>query len=528
MSNTKHATSAWSVLSNPMFRTFWIAGLLSGIGAVVQDVTAGWLMMQLAPSPLFTALLQTAGSIPVVLLALPAGALADVLDRRRFMLLLQTLMMLLAATLGVLALRDGLSPVILLGMIAAMSMASALNTPAWMRTVPDVLDGPEIPLGVTLNSTAVNMARTVGGVVAGVLLAQQFRGAGFFANALSFVPLIVVLLLWRGPHRDSQLPPERFPGALAAGWRYVRNSPGVRNVQIRCVLFALGASAVPALLPLVGQRVLKLDAVSFGFFMATFGAGAVVGASALGWLSSRLPSNTLINIATLTMAASLLALGQLREFALLLPVLLIAGAGWVVAVSTFGVATGSNSPRWVLSRSLSFFMLTFQGGVALGSVVWGSVASSLDLATTLSIAGVATTLTLLSSLAFPLFDGEPQRMVPSQFLPAPPQVDLEEQDRGPVLVSVEYRVAPEQSYEFRVRMRAVREERLRDGAFQWFLFIDSSDPELHCEHFLVPSWLEHLRQHERITEVDTEVLRMTRAFHRGPEPPLVRHLIAPK
>ncbi|MBY0507632.1 MAG: MFS transporter [Bryobacteraceae bacterium] len=518
-------TNSWSVLKDPIFRRFWLAGAVSGIGGVVQDVTAGWLMTSLTPSPIYTALLQTAGSLPVFVLALPAGALADILDRRRWMLALVSALLVLALGLGVLAAAGALSPALLLLTVSLAGAGTALYTPASMRTVPDLLSGHSIPLGVTLNSSAVNLARLVGGVVAGVLLAHAPVGSGFFANAVSFVPMLLVLVWWPGKQRESALPPERLPGAMAAGWRYIRNSPPLRRVFLRVILFIVSASALPTLLPLVARRELELGPLGFGLFLGAFGAGALLGASGLGFLQERLHANQIISLATLTIAAASLSLAMTRQLAVLFPTLILAGAAWVMAVSTFGVSTGSSAPHWVLARALSFFMLSFQGGMALGAAAWGACAAGGSTSRALMIAAVSGVLGWILSLRFPLPDSDPHQLAPAQPWPAPPHVAPDASDRGSVLIMIAYEIDPARADGFRTAMAALRAERLRDGAYAWRLFTHPSDPRRYQEHFLISSWLEHLRQHERVTEADRATWQAVRAFHTGVTEPGVVHLV---
>lgn len=524
MATTQEANT-WSVLKDPIFRRFWIAGALSGIGGVIQDVTAGWWMSSLTSSPLYTALLQTAGSLPVLVLALPAGALADIMNRRRLMLAVLTVLLALAMGLGAFAAAGALSPALLLFLLGLAGVCTTLYTPASMRTVPDLLTGHAIPLGVTLNSSAVNLARLVGGVAAGLLLAHAPVGSGFFANALSFVPLLLVLAWWPGARRESALPPERLPGAMAAGWRYILNSPPLRAVLLRVILFVISASALPALLPVVARHELHLDPLWFGLFLGAFGAGALLGASALGFLRERLHANQIISLATLTIAAASLSLAFARQLTVLFPVLLLAGAAWVMAVSTFGVSTGSSAPNWVLARALSFFMLTFQGGMALGAAGWGACAAGGSTARALIIAAVGGVLGWILSLRFPLPDSDPHQLAPAQHWPTPPHVAPDVRERGPVLVTIAYEIDPVRGDEFRTAMAALRAERLRDGAYEWHLFIDPSNPSRYQEHFLVSSWLEHLRQHERVTKADHATWQAVRAFHTGVAEPEVSHLV---
>lgn len=516
-------TTTWSVLRNASFRRFWVGGTVSGIGGVVQDVTAGWIMTGLTTAPLYTALLQTAASLPVCVFTLAGGALADTKDRRKLMLVLQSGMFLLAALLGVSAYLEALTAPLLLLLVAAVATGTALVTPATMRTVPDLLTGHDIPKGVTLNSLSVNVARLAGSVVAGILIAQASVGAGFFMNALSFVPLLLVLASWTGVKAAGHLPPERMMGAIFAGWRFVWHSPGLRNVLIRAGLFVLSASAVPSLLPIVARRELHLGPVLFGAFMGTFGAGALVGATLLAWFRERLSSDQLIFATTLLVAGSASAIGLSHELALVFPALLVAGAAWVISVATFGVSTGSSAPEWVLGRALSHYAVMFQGGVAIGSVAWGTLATSTTVSTALVFSTLTGMLSLVASRLWRLPESDPRRLAPAQPWPLPSHEAVGDREQSPVLVTVDYEIDAAQSDAFLNAMNGVRGERLRDGAFEWSLFVDVENPSCYREQFLVHSWLEHLRQHERVTVEDRDTLAGARAFHIGERPPVVSH-----
>lgn len=518
--------TAWAALNHSTYRSFWMAGVLMGTGSVIQDVTTGWLMTSLTSSPLLIALLQTASSLPVLLFALPAGALADIVDRRKLMLGLLLALAAVPATLGVLNRNQALTPELLLALVFLGGSAGAFFTPGWMRTVPDLLPGPQVPSGVTLNSTAVNIARLLGATIAGLLLASRFPGCGFFvASAAVFSPAIV-LWLWSSPPALSQLPRESFFAALSSGLSYARHSSPLRSILLRTVAFSLFGSAIPALLPVVARQQLHLDALYFGLLTATFGGGALLGATVLVPLRKKLSLDALLLLMTSALALSALAMARFQHFLPLSLVLLLAGAAWVTMVASFGVATGSASPSWVLSRMLSFYMLTFQGGAALGGLLWGQLAQSFGVDFALQIAAAGLTLGLLLRWPYPMPAINPASMAPSQHWPSPAPLPSHARGDGPALVSIEYRILPDNAPPFRAAMSQIRLERLRDGAFEWHLFHSPDDPELYLEQFLLPSWTDHLRQHERVTLADLELEKQAHAFHIGPNPPLVRHWLS--
>jgi MFS family permease len=525
MAESTPTPTAWSVLRFPMFRAMWLGSVAAGIGAVVQETTAAWLMTTLTTSPLPVALLQTAASLPVVLLALPAGAIADIVDRRRWMLGIQSLQVVLALMLGVLAAKGWLSAAALLILVFLQGCATALFTPASMRTVPDLLHGPDVPLGVTLNSTAVNIARAVGAALGGFVLATAFPGAGFLVYALLLSIPLTVLFHWSGAPRSSALPPEPVGGAILSGMRYARHSAGVRVVLLRAFSFAIFGGAIPALMPVVARRELGLDSLRFGLLTATFGAGALLGATLLAPLRQKLPLDRLMIAMTIVLAASAAGLALIRDLLWLAPVLVIGGAAWVTMVASFGVATGSGSSPWVLARMLSLYLLVFQGGSALAAAFWGSIATEWSTSAALLGAGAGLILHLAAIRIWPMPAPAPHRLTPSQHWPDPPAVTTAHDPDGPVLVTVDYEIQPDAAPGFLRAMVQVEQERRRDGAYLWNLFADLEHPGHYHEHFLLPSWVDHLRQHERVTHADRESESAARAFHQGPDGPVVRHYV---
>ncbi|MBC7924352.1 MAG: MFS transporter, partial [Bryobacteraceae bacterium] len=459
--NATPPSTAWAALSDASFRTIWIAGVVMGTGSVVQDVTSGWIMTHLTTSALHVSLLQTAVSSPVVLLALPAGAMADIVNRRRLMVTLLLALATLAALLGWFTTSKSLTPELLLGFVFLMGCVNAMFTPAWMRTVPDLLAGPLIPLGVTLNSTGINIARLAGATVAGILLASQAAGAGFFLASLAFLVPAAALYRWSGPPVRSTLPQESFTAALAGGISYALNSPGIRAIVIRTLVFSFFGSAIPSLLPVVASRNLHLDGLWFGLLSASFGGGALIGATCMLPIRRKLSIDTILLIMISILAVTAVAMARLESFLLLASVLAVAGGAWVIVVASFGIATGSAAPFWVLSRMLSLYMLTFQGGAALGSLAWGFLAQEAGLPTSLQIAAAGLVLGLPARLWLPMPPANPSLLVPSQHWPVPPLVESTGASDGPVLVTVHYQIDVSDAEAFVTAMREVRLERLR-------------------------------------------------------------------
>jgi MFS family permease/quinol monooxygenase YgiN len=519
------ALSAWTPLRTPVFRALWIASVVSNIGTWMHDVGAAWLMTSLTPSPFLVALMQTATSLPIFLLALPAGALADIVDRRRLLLFTQGWMCASAVALGVLTLAEVTTPAVLLVLTFALGLGAAMNMPAWQATTPEVVPRAQLPAAVALGGVGLNVARAIGPALGGVVAAVAGSGAVFLLNALTFLGVIGVVYTWRRTPPERRLPPEHVLGAMRAGVRYVRHAPMFRAVLIRTAVFIVCGSATWALLPVV-SRELGLSALGYGVLLGCLGLGAVAGSAMLPWLRTRFSVDVLVIGATIIFGAATLAVAHLRVFLVLSLVMLVAGVAWIAHMSSLNVAAQVAIPGWVRARALAVYLLVFQGGMALGSLLWGGLAARAGVSTALSVAAFGLVAGLGAAVRHRLTSGMAPDLAPSLHWPVPQLAWEPGSDRGPVLVMVEYRVEPSRSREFSEAMHTLEPIRRRDGALQWGVFQDAADPERFLETFVVESWVEHLRQHERVTMVDREVETQARAFHVGDTPPRVSHFIA--
>jgi MFS family permease len=517
--------SAWEPLRHRTFRWLWIATLASNIGTWLQNVGASWHMTTLTQSATLIALVQAATSLPSFLLALPAGAVADVIDRRRLLLVTQGWMTLAAAGLAALTFWGGTTPWSLLGFTFLLGLGAAANGPAWQATVPELVPRPELASAITLNSIGFNLARAVGPAIGGVIVASFGPAWTYLLNALSFLGVVGVLYVWRRPMEVPTMPSERFGGAMLAGLRYVRHSPDVQAPIIRGSTFIICGSALWALLPLVARGE-GHGASGYGLLLAGLGVGAVSGALALPRIRNRFSAEALVVVATLTFAVGLLGLALLHDFALHVAAMLLCGSAWLTLLSGFNVAVQTVVPSWVRARAVSIYLVLFYGALAGGSWLWGAVAERSGAAIALAIASGGIVIGLLATLRFRLRSADGLNLAPSRQMPAPNLALEPEEDPGPVLVTVRYHVLAEQAEEFASAMIAVREIRLRNGASEWGLFVDSESPEDYTEVFFVRSWLEHLRQHERVTVSEDNVTAAARAFHVGDGRPAVQHLIA--
>jgi MFS family permease len=517
--------SAWTPLRRPVFRALWIASVFSNVGTWMQDVGGAWLMTLLAPSPIMVALMQTATTLPIFLLSLPAGALADVIDRRRLLIFCQMWMMSGAALLGLLTMGGVTTPVVLLVLTFALQMGGAMSMPAYQAVVPELVSRADLHKAVALGAIAFNLARAVGPALGGLIVAAFGPGAVFLLNAASFLGVVVVIYRWQRRAPESALPTERFLNAMRAGIRYVVHAPELHSILIRTVLFAFCGSALWALLPLFARRELGLGSFGYGVLLGCLGSGAVVAALVLPKMRRKFSVGALVGGAQLLYAAVLVGLAFTHNVLLVGLAMGLGGVAWISLLATFNSEVQVVIPSWVRGRVMATYGIVFFGGLAGGSVLWGAVASFAGTpATFVSAAlGLASGLAFVMRLRLPSSEGLDLR--PSIRSPHPDWAVDTELDSGPVLVTIEYRIDPRSASQFARSMQSMRRIRLRNGAMQWGLFCDTKDAGRYVELFIVESWLEHLRQHERFTVSDRATEKLIRSFHIGEDPPKVSHML---
>ncbi len=523
--NSPPKQSAWSPLRQPVFRALWIAGVASNIGTWMHEVGAAWLMTSLAPSPLMVALMQTATSLPIFLLALPAGALADIVDRRRLLIAAQLWMLAAAFLLGLITIMGAITPWLLVGLAFTLGLGGAMTMPAWQAIIPEMVPRSQLVAAVTLGGVGFNLARAAGPAVGGLIVAAAGPGSVFILNAVSFLGVVVILFRWRRPAGENMLPAERMMGAMRSGFRYVRYSPALRAVLARSCVFIVCGSALWALLPLLARRELGFGAVGYGALLGCLGAGAITGATALPPVRSKLTADQLVIGASLLFSAVLASLAVLHSFLPLCAVMFIGGMAWLALLSSFNSVAQTAVPAWVRGRALAVYLLVFFGGSAGGSVLWGTVALHTGIPAALLYAALGLVAGLAASVRYRLAGRVEEELAPSLHWPEPAVFYDPHPDRGPVLVTVEYRIDPSRSHDFVREMHVLRTLRRRDGATNWWLFSDTAEQGRYLECFLLESWIEHLRQHERVTKADLAVENRVRTFHVGAEPPRVSHLL---
>jgi MFS family permease len=514
-------------LSYPVFGPLFAVGFASNIGTWVQDVGASWLMTSLAPSPLMVSLIQTAGNLPYFLLGLLAGTLADIADGRRLLIISQIWMLASAGALGVLTLLHLTTPWVLLGMSFSLGLGSALGGPASQAIVPELIPRDEVLEAVALNSMQFNIARGLGPAIGGIIVSAYGAGVAFLANTASFVGVLEVLISWRRQPHKSVLPAERVYGGIRAGIRYVRYSPVLRAVLVRSLLFGLATSAMWAVLPLAARVEFHTDATGYGLIVAFFGIGAAACGFGLSMLRRLLSSDLIAMSGGLAFALANASVAAAHHVYLLWVATFLAGAAWVAVTSTLNSSAQLALPAWVRARALSLYLLALQGGLALGSVGWGYLASQFGIRAALDTAALVLVANVLIGMRFSLrgaehFDPKPWPLQEIPHLTEGPSVD-----QGPVMVYLEFRIDPSDAAEFEQAMRELEPIRRRDGAVMWSFFSDIADPSRYVETYMVETWGEHVRQHYRGTASDSDSWQRARGFHLGPEPPRVLHLVAP-
>ena len=520
------STSAWEPLRHPVFRGLWIAALVSNTGTWMQNVAAAWYMTSLSSSPLMVALIQAATSLPVFLVGFPAGAVADILDRRRLLLFTQAWMLAVAALLAIWTFAGLMTSWSLIGFTFALGLGMALNSPTWQAITPEVVPRRDLSAAVTLNSLTVNIGRAVGPALGGVLVAASGPALVFGLNALSFVAVLYAVYRWRRTPAVSTLPPERVVGATRAGLRYIRHAGPIRAILVRTGLFMLAGCAFWALLPVVARQELGLDAFGYGALLGCVGLGAIGGAMLLPRLKRRLRLDVVVVLASLLYAGVTVLTGFCRWLPGLWLAMLVAGVAWIAILASLNAAAQTVVPPWVRARALGVYLVVFQGGLGAGSAAWGVIAEHLGTPQALALSAAGLVLGLAAVRRWPLDVATTLDLTPSMHWPEP-HVDIMPQlDHGPVLVQVEYQIDQARADAFIAAIRALADVRRRDGAIEWDVFGDPSQPGRYVEIFMVESWVEHLRQHERVMMADQATQDRVRQFHTPLDPPAVSHLVA--
>ena len=520
----KPAVGTFAPLAQPTFAVLWVATILGNVGSFMRDVASAWLATDLSSSPAAVATIQAAATLPVFLLAIPAGVLSDILDRRRFLIVIQIGLAGVSGTLAALAWQQGLTIEILIGLAFLGGIGAAMMGPTWQSIVPELVPANTLRQAVALNALGVNIARAIGPATGGLLLAAFGASVTYGVDLVSYLFVIAALLWWKRPAQAADPLREHFFSAFRAGLRFTRAHSKLHVVLARAAVHFAFGSSVWALLPLVARQLLHGGAGLYGVLLGAVGAGAIVGALTMPRLQKRLDADGLVLLSAIVTAIVMAALSIAPPVWLALPLLLLLGAAWITALTTLGGAAQAILPNWVRGRALAVYQMVFNGALAGGSLLWGFVAQAMGTphALLIAAAGLVIAALLLNRLRLPR--GE-EDLGPAGHWPEPEMAAEIAHDRGPVMILIEYCIPAANRDAFLRAVHKLSEERLRDGAFNWGVMEDPANPELLTEWFLVESWAEHLRQHRRVPNADADLQRDVARYHVATEPPRVRHLL---
>jgi MFS family permease len=511
-------------LRYPTFRRIWLASLLSNLGILIQGVGAAWAMTQMTSSADKVALVQTALMLPIMLISMPAGAIADMHDRRVVALVALSISLIGATTLTTLAWLDLVNPNLLLLLCFVVGSGMALMGPAWQSSVSEQVPSETLPAAVALNGISYNIARSFGPAIGGIVVATAGAVAAFALNAILYLPLMVALFAWKRVAEPSRLPRERLNRAMVSGVRYITNSPSIRIVLTRTMVTGLIGGSVSALMPLVARDLLHGGAQTYGIMLGAFGLGAVIGALNIGELRKRMSGEAAIRACALSMGGAIAAVALSHEPVLTAAALVVAGAVWMMAVALFNIGVQLSAPRWVAGRSLAAYQASISGGIAIGSWLWGQLTDMAGVETALLVSA----LLMLASPLLGLWLRMPRigaRGEEAESLDDP-EVRLALTGRsGPLVVEIEYRVAQDNARAFHNVMQDVQLSRQRNGAYGWSIARDIADPELWTERYHCPTWLDYLRQRNRSTQSERALHQQAIAFHIGPDPVRIRRML---
>ena len=514
-------------LQRPVFRSLWLAWLAANLTMWMNDVAAAWLMTSLTTSPVMVALVQTASTLPVFLLGLPSGAMADILDRRRYFAATQLWVALNALVLAGLSLAGQLTAPVLLLLTFSNGVGLAMRWPVFSAIVPQVVGRDQLPAALALNGISMNLSRVVGPVLAGGLLAAISSAAVFVVNAVLSLVAFVLILRWKSEPRTSALPGERFVGAMRAGLNYAMQSPRLKVVLLRIFLFFLQTTALMSLLPLVARGLHGGGAGTFTVMLSCVGMGAIVAALYFPWLRARFNRDQFVVVGTVMHAVLTCLIVLVPELWVGLPAMVLVGMCWISVANSLSVAAQVALPDWVRARGMSIYQMALMGGAAAGSLLWGQVAERFSVRDAVLAAAGTGLVMLLLTRKLSVEGGADIDFSPAKSQGhAPDPAQAVDPEAGPVMVTLEYLIDPARAAEFAEVMQRTRRARLRQGALSWGLFRDVAVPGRYVEYFVDENWLEHQRRLERFTAFDAELRERRLAFHQGSGPPELRRYVA--
>jgi len=496
-----------------MYRRIWIASLMSNFGQLILGVGAAWEMTRMASSPGMVALVQTAMMLPMMLVALPAGALADMFDRRKIAMTGLAIAIFFASSLTLLSYLEMTTPWLLLGFCSLIGAGVALYGPAWQASIGEHVEPELVPKAIALGSVSYNLARSFGPALGGLIVLAAGAKAAFAINALFYLPLLLVYLLWRRTPLSLRLPPERIDRAIVAGIRYVYHAKPIRTVLVRALLFGIAGATATALAPLIAKTLLDGDAGVYGIILGASGVGAVLGAVSTDRFSSVLGPERGATILALISGVALILTGFSHSLILTCACMFMAGGANIMMISLLNISVQMTAPRWVTARALSLFFSALTGGIALGAWMWGSVASGWSVQYAIVASGIMMLILPLLSFVLPLPAAVSQADIELVVLGNEPDVGMAITLRsGPVVIEIDYPVDPDRAREFYEAMRKVQRTRLRNGGFDWSICRDIADPTMWTERYHCPTWGDYLRMRDRYTQADSDVQETARAF----------------
>lgn len=515
--------STLAPLSVPVFRMLWLTWVAANTCMWMNDVAAAWLMTSLTTSPILVALVQSASTLPVFLLGLPSGALADILDRRRYFMATQFWVAAVAMVLCVAVLAGGMTAPLLLALTFANGIGLAMRWPVFSAIVPELVSRAHLPAALALNGIAMNASRIIGPLVAGAIIASAGSAWVFVLNAVLSLGSGLVIMRWKRDHVPSPLGRERLPSAMRVGLQFVRQSPRMRAVLWRISIFFLHATALLAMLPLLAKGLEGGGAGTFTLLLASMGAGAIVAAMFLPRLRQAMPRDVLVLRGTLLQAAATAVMAMAPNVYVAVPAMLVGGMAWITTANSLSVSAQLALPNWVRARGMSIYQMAIMGSTALGAAVWGQVATVTSVHTSLGLAAVTGTLAMVMVQRLVADRSIEEDLSPSQAFKAP--VAPTPPERGHVVVTIEYCIDPARATDFRALMQESRRSRLRQGALSWQLQHDIADPARYVEQIEDESWTEHLRRFDRVTASDVALRERKLAFHLGDAPPVVSRFV---
>jgi predicted MFS family arabinose efflux permease len=511
--------SAWAPFRHKAFAVVWAATVISNIGAWMYNVASGWLMTSLDPNPFIVSMVQVANSLPMFLFAIPAGALVDIVDRRRFLIIGESAITITSAAFATLVWLRLITPNSLLLISFIVTVGSAVTAPAWQAVVAQLVPKSDLPSAVAANSVGINVSRAVGPALGGIIVGTLGIAAPFWFDAFSNVGVIAALVWWRPPRRTGPpLPPETFGNAVRVGLRHARYNSHLSATLVRATAFFVFASAYWALLPLVARTQIAGGPALYGILLGAIGASAVGAAFLLRRLRTRLGADRLLSAATMATAIATGLFALAHDSATAIAASLIAGASWIAAVSSLNVSAQVALPDWVRGRGLAIYVTVMFGALTIGSAIWGELAAVAGLSAALFTAAAGALIAIPLTWSWKLQTGADVDLSPSMHWPAPVTSHAIEPDRGPVLVVIEYHIDPKNRVPFLRALSKSARERRRDGAYDWGIFEDPAEDGRFIETFRSDSWLEHLRQHQRVTKADRIQEQAVRRFQIGDGP----------